>query len=53
MDNNYVPYHANWHPAEGVAPAQTNYDPKKFAYSENLFKNDYWEWRLRAGDYLY
>lgn len=44
---------APFHPAEGVAPSKTNRDPSKFKYSDFLWKNDYWEWRLRAGDYLY
>ena len=53
MDNNYVHNHAPIHAAEGTAPAQTNRDPTKFKYSDNAWKTDYWEWRMRGGDYLY
>ena len=53
LDNNYVHYVAPIHAAEGTAPAQTQRDPNKFKYSTNLWKNDYWEWRMRAGDYMY
>ncbi len=33
--------------------AQSNRDPTKFKYSNNIFRNDYMEWRMRAADYLY
>ena len=53
LDNNYVQYVATIHGADGYAPKQTNRDPTKFNYSSNLWNNDYWELRMRAGDYLY
>lgn len=53
LDNNYVQYVATIHGADGYAPKQTNRDPNKFNYSSNLWNNDYWELRMRAGDYLY
>lgn len=53
MDNNYVHNFAAIHAAEGTAPATTNRDPTKFKYSDNLWKGDYWEWRMRCGDYVY
>ena len=34
-------------------PIKTNRDPSKFEYSNNIFRNDYLEWRLRASDYIY
>ncbi len=46
-------YVAPFHPAEGFAQHKTQRDPNKFKYSSNLWKNDYWEMRMRAGDYLY
>lgn len=52
-DNVYY-HHANtFHGANGAEPTQTNRDPTSFKYSDNVFKSDYWEWRMRAGDYLY
>jgi len=53
IDGNYFDYQANIRGADGFEPKQTNRDPKKFNYSNNIFKNDYWEWRMRAADYLY
>lgn len=53
IDNNYVHTFSNIHGAGGFAKHQTERDPSKFEYSNNLFKNDYWEWRTRAADYLY
>ena len=32
---------------------QTNRDPTAFKYSNNLFRNDYMEWRMRGADYIY
>lgn len=52
-DNVYFHTNSNIHGAGGFEPHQTNRDPTKFAYSHNLFKNDYWEWRMRAADYLF
>lgn len=28
-------------------------DPTKYAYSNNIFRNDYMEWRMRSADYVY
>lgn len=53
VDNNYIDYQAYIRGADGYEPRQTNRDPTKFNYSANLFKNDYWEIRMRASDYLY
>jgi len=53
IDNVYFHNTSNIHGAEGAEPARTERDPSKFSYSNNLFKNDYWEWRMRAADYMY
>ena len=53
IDHNYVHNVAPFHAAEGCAPSKTNRDPSKFKFSDNLWKNDYWEWRMRVGDYIY
>lgn len=53
IDGDYFDYNANIRGAYGFEPKQTNRDPTKYPYSNNLFKNDYWEWRMRAADYLY
>lgn len=53
IDGNYVDFQATIRGAHGFEPRQTERDPSKFAFSNNIFKNDYWEWRMRAGDYLY
>ena len=37
----------------GKVPHQTQRDPTKFEYSNNLFSLDYYEWRSRAADYIY
>ena len=35
-------------------PHQTQRDPTKMKFTvDSLFNNDYWEWRMRAGDYMY
>ena len=34
-------------------PRCTERNPNKFEYSNNLFRNDFWEWRTCAVDYLY
>lgn len=52
-DGNYVHNQANFTGPEGYAPHQTNRDPTAFKFTNNLFSLDYWEWRTRAGDYLY
>lgn len=53
LDSQYVDFQAYIRGANGFEPRQTQRDPDAFAYSNNIFKNDYWEWRMRAGDYLY
>ena len=52
-DNIYFHSASNIHGSEGAEPSKTNRDPTKFAYSNNIFRNDYMEWRMRAADYLY
>ena len=32
---------------------KTERDPTKYKYVTNMINTDYWEWRMRAGDYLY
>lgn len=50
-DGNYFDFQSPFRTApEGK---QTQRDPSKFEYSNNIFKNDYWEWRMRAADYFY
>jgi hypothetical protein len=53
IDGNYVDYQATIRGAMGFEPKQTVRDPNNFAYSNNIFKNDYWEYRMRAADWLY
>jgi len=53
VDGVYFENNAYIHGASGTAPKQTQRDPSAFQYSSNIFKNDYWEMRLRAADYLY
>lgn len=53
IDGNYFDFNAYVRGASGFEPKQTARDPSKFEYSNNLFKNDYWEWRMRLSDYLY
>ena len=53
IDSNYFEYNATINGAYGFEPKQTNRDPTNYPYSSNIFKNDYWEWRMRAADYLY
>jgi len=52
-DNVYYHWWANFHAADPENGHKTVRDPSKFKYSNNIFKNDYWEWRMRAADYLY
>jgi hypothetical protein len=52
-DNIYFHTASNIHGSEGAESHKTNRDPTKFAYSNNIFRNDYMEWRMRAADYLY
>jgi hypothetical protein len=51
-DNIYVGQHSNV-VGTMAEPSQTNRDPTSHPFSNNMFRNDYWEWRMRAGDYLY
>jgi len=52
-DGNFIDYNTPVMGAEGFEPKQTNRDPSKFKYSSNIFKSDYWEYRLRAADTVY
>lgn len=52
-DGNFFEFQTTFKGADGFEPKQTNYDPTKFSYSNDIFKGDYWEWRMRAADYLY
>ncbi len=53
IDNVYF-NHANttWG-VQGPDSAKTERDPSKFAWTNNIFKNDMWEWRMQAADYFY
>jgi hypothetical protein len=53
LDNIYVNYWSNIHGVEGPEPSKTERNPNKFGYSNNIFRNDFWEWRMRAADYVY
>tara|TARA_B110000285_G_C14991271_1_gene546445 strand:+ start:105 stop:422 length:318 start_codon:yes stop_codon:yes gene_type:complete len=53
LDNNYFDYNANIRGAGGFESHKTNRDPTAFEYSNNLFANDYWEWKIRASDYFW
>jgi hypothetical protein len=48
----YVHFWSNIN-APGPEPSKTERNPNKYQYSNNLFRNDFWEWRMRAVDYLY
>ena len=52
-DGNFFEFNSTFRGAGGFEPRQTQRDPTKFAFSSNIFKNDYWEYRMRASDYLY
>lgn len=52
-DNVYFHNTSPIHDANGATSHQTQRDPNQFNYSNNIFKNDYWEWRMRAADYMY
>jgi hypothetical protein len=52
IDNIYFHSWANIHAASEDA-TKTNRDPSKFDYTNNLFRNDFMEWRMRAADYLF
>lgn len=51
-DGQYVHYDAPIQPASPT-PFRTQRNPNNFAYSSNILKGDYMEWRTRAADYLY
>jgi hypothetical protein len=53
LDGGFIDNNSTFRGAHGFEPKQTERDPSKFEYSNNIFKNDYWEWRMRAADYLY
>eukprot|EP00997_Jenningsia_sp_PLL12_P005914 NODE_2458_length_921_cov_117.852064_g2021_i0.p1 GENE.NODE_2458_length_921_cov_117.852064_g2021_i0~~NODE_2458_length_921_cov_117.852064_g2021_i0.p1 ORF type:complete len:285 (+),score=52.72 NODE_2458_length_921_cov_117.852064_g2021_i0:40-894(+) len=53
IDNQYVHYAANIHPADGEEIHKTKRDPSKHVWSSNIFRNDFQEWRFRGADYLY
>jgi hypothetical protein len=54
LDGNYFDDNAAiFRGAEGVEPKQTNRDPSKFAYSNDVFRNDMHEWTIRLGDYMW
>jgi hypothetical protein len=53
IDGAFFENNARFHGASGFASHKTNRDPTAFQYSDNLFKNDYWEFKMRASDYLY
>ena len=36
-----------------LTQTKTERDPTKANYVTNMINTDYWEWRMRAGDYLY
>lgn len=52
-DAGFYQWSAPYRGADGFEPKQTQRDPSKFNYSSNIFKNDYWEWKMRTGDYIY
>ena len=52
-DGNYVDNAAPYHGPTGTAPTKTERDPSKFQFVTNMINTDYWEFRMRAGDYLY
>jgi len=51
-DHTYYHTYATFHSANDE-PKQTNRDPTKFKWSNNIFRNDYLEYRFRCADYLY
>lgn len=55
LDGNYIDTAAgaNFRAADGFEPRQTERDPSKFNYSNNIFRNDINEWTTRAGDYFW
>merc|ERR1712100_36186 len=53
IDNMYFEYKGHIQTPNGSDATKTEYDPTKFPFSNNIFRNDYMEWRLRGADYLY
>lgn len=53
IDNMYMQYNGHVQTPNGSDATKTNRDPTTFPYSNNIFRNDYMEWRLRGADYLY
>jgi hypothetical protein len=53
LDSGGVDFQAYIRGASGSEPKQTVRDPNAFQYSNNIFKNDYWEMKMRLSDYLY
>lgn len=53
LDSVYFHNSASVHGSEGAEPHKTDRNPDNFKYSNNIFRNDYMEWRMRAADYLY
>jgi hypothetical protein len=52
-DGNFFEHNSTIRGADGFEPRQTQRNPNKFSFSNNIFKGDYWEWRMRGADYLY
>lgn len=52
-DGNFFEHNSTIRGADGFEPTQTPRNPNNFSYSNNIFKGDYWEFRLRAADFLY
>ena len=53
IDNVYMQYNGHLQTPKGSDPIQSNRDPAAFAWSNNIFRNDFMEWRLRSADYIY
>jgi hypothetical protein len=49
---NYLTWEGDVHPIEAAAH-KTNRDPNAFKYTNNIFNNDYMEFKTRGGDWLY
>ena len=52
MDNNYVHYYGFFYGHEGPEATRTSRKPDH-KFTNNLFRLEYWEWRIRATDYMY
>lgn len=53
IEHDYFHFTGKNYGSEGFEAHQTERDPTKFKYSNNLFNLDYFEYRQRASDYLY